>query len=326
MRIKMLAGLFLSVVFVLAFAVSALASPLSHEVQGQVDRLRELMDETVVESISGRTSFNVPQVNIIIPPEGDRDYFLIGVVDEPTPECIEFILAYTGIPSELAYIGKGRGELEFLITDYVQEGLPSDDIEEIEPFILPLWLNMGQRIDIVDGNRRIGLTMGHPINANGISFATAPHQAGLTNRSVVFAGSNQTIGTVRMSSFQPNRDVALVDLHNNTFISTNVAGGPISDFRASASTHDSVISIRGVSGTQSSNVFSTSITARFPGIPFDFTGRIAIYPNGNSAVGDSGAALIRRMSPTDRAVLGTRQGWYTIGNRVVGIYTPVTVY
>jgi len=68
MRIKMLAGLFLSVVFVLAFAVSALASPLSPEVQGQFDRLRELMDETVVESISGRTSFNVPQVNIIIPP------------------------------------------------------------------------------------------------------------------------------------------------------------------------------------------------------------------------------------------------------------------
>ena len=247
-------------------------------------------------------------------------------MDEPTPECIEFILAYTGIPRELTYIGKGGGEREVLIIDSAQEVLPPNDTVEVGPRVLPWWVHMGQMIDILDGNQRIRVTMGHPFNANGWNFATAPHQAWLINRNVLLAGSNQTIGTTRTSFFQPSMDVAMVDLHSNILISTNVLGSPIVDFRARATTHDSVLSIRGVSGTQSSNVYSTHATGRFDGEPFDFINKIAIYPNRPSAPGDSGSALIRRMSPTDRAVLGTRAGVARVGSRAVGVYTPVTVY
>ena len=49
---------------------------------------------------------NVPSVNFIIPPEGDRNYFVIGVEGELTDEYADFILSYTGIPREFAYIGQ----------------------------------------------------------------------------------------------------------------------------------------------------------------------------------------------------------------------------
>jgi len=111
MRTKMLVGKFLFLLLIFGFTVSASAN-LTPEVERQFGLLQELMDETTVESFTARGGFDAPRVNFIIPPEGDREYFMIGVVNEPTPECIEFILAYTGIPRERAYIGKGRGERE----------------------------------------------------------------------------------------------------------------------------------------------------------------------------------------------------------------------
>ena len=50
-----------------------------------------------------------------LPPEGDRDYFLIGTDDVATDECIDFILSYTGIPRELAYIGRGFFQSNVLV-------------------------------------------------------------------------------------------------------------------------------------------------------------------------------------------------------------------
>ena len=76
-------------------------------VMSQRIRLQELFDGNFVVPF-GRDGepINVPNVNFIVFPEGDREYFLIGVEDIPTQECIDFILAYTGIPRELADIGK----------------------------------------------------------------------------------------------------------------------------------------------------------------------------------------------------------------------------
>jgi len=113
MRIKMLLGLFLSPVFVFGFAVSAFASTLTPEVEVQRERLRELMQGTAIAP-SGIESTNVPSINAIKPPDGDRNYFFIGLDSEPTQGCIEFILSFTGIPSELAIIERGELTLNIL--------------------------------------------------------------------------------------------------------------------------------------------------------------------------------------------------------------------
>ena len=81
----------------------------------QLERLNHLLYELPFTPLNsyGET-IAVPLVNVIIPPEGSRDYFIIGVTYEPTPECISFILEYTGIPAELAYIAAGSASREIL--------------------------------------------------------------------------------------------------------------------------------------------------------------------------------------------------------------------
>jgi len=240
MRTKMLAGMFLFLLLLLGFTVSASAT-LTPEAERQFGLLQELMDETVVESFTARVGFNVPRVNLIIPMEGDREYFMIGVANEPTPECIEFILAYTGIPRERAFIGKGGFEFEGGIPPgHIYDLLPSNERVEVAP--RQSWWGMGQLIWI-DGAGMF--TMGHPLNPNSISFATAPHQGWLTNRNVFIHGTNQLIGTVRTSVFQHNMDVALINLHSPNFISPVVQGGAISDYQARAFLNDSVVSVSG---------------------------------------------------------------------------------
>jgi len=59
-------------------------------------------------------------------------------------------------------------------------------------------------------------------------------------------------------------------------------------------------------------------TGRFSGDPFDFMSKIAVYPNGNSASGDSGAALIRT---TDGAVVGVLQDAHELGEDMLA-YIP----
>jgi len=78
----------------------------------QIERLRELLYGEVVKAFnSDGEPINIPRVNFIIPPEGDRDYFRIGVfgMGEPTSECVDFILSHTGIPRERASIVRGVG-------------------------------------------------------------------------------------------------------------------------------------------------------------------------------------------------------------------------
>ena len=317
MRIKMLAGLFLSVVFVLAFAVSALASPLSPEVEMQRERLRGLMQGTAVVPFD-LEGFNVPSINAIMPPEGDRDYFFIGLDSEPTKECIEFILSFTGIPSELAYIERGEFTLNILRCEDAKSAIMEHQ-QTIEPLNSWVW-NMGQMIWI-EGEG--GLTMGHPLNSRLTSFATSAHLPGITGRRVI--ANSLTIGVVSRSFVNGNGDVTLVSLHDRNFINSNVQGGPINNFAARATRNDSVISIRGVSGTQSSMVDSATFDVRHP--YSNILMRNMITTTSPAVDGDSGAALIRRMSPTDRTVLGTLQGTYTTtAGRRFGVYTPVVHY
>jgi len=308
----MLAGMFLSLVFVFGFAVSSFGG-LTPEAETQRERLRELMHGTAVVPFSLDEDFIVPRVNMIAAPEGDRSYFLIGVESEPTQECIEFILYYTGIPRENAYIGKSWFELQILPYD------PAviSPAQEIEPFSYRAW-NMGQMITI----QGVGtLTMGHPHHSGLTSFVTAPHRHGLRGNNV--SANSLTIGTVNRSVFNVNADVAIIDLHDRNTVSPHVDGGVINNFTARASRRDSVVSIRGMSGIQR-DLWVEGTDFEIPGRPM--RNMIGIYPDRNSTGGDSGSALIRRMSPTDRAVLGTRAGRLWFVGRYIGIYTPVVNY
>jgi len=317
MRIKMPLGLFLSSMFVFGFAVSAFASTLTPEVEMQRERLRELMQVTAIVP-SGMERSNVPSINAIKPPEGDRNYFFIGLDSEPTQGCIDFILSFTGIPSELAIIERGEFTLNFLRYEDVESAI-IESRQAIEPVNSWVW-NMGQVISI----EGVGMmTMGHPRNNSLTSFATSAHVTGIEQRRVT--ANSLTIGSVSRSFVNGNGDVALVNLHDRNFVNSNVQGGPINNFAARASRNDTVISIRGISGTQSSIVDSAVFDLRHP--YNNILMRNMITTTSPARDGDSGAALIRRMSATDRAVLGTLVGTYTApSGRQFAVYTPVVHY
>jgi len=122
-------------------------------VDNQIERLLELLHgDVIVPFAFSDEDFNVPRVNLIIPPEGDRQYFLVGVVGEPSRECIDFILSYAGIPRELAYIAEGSIERQVL-REYVgyehdSNTVPQDvEYVQIAPF-MPLALRMGNMVSI----------------------------------------------------------------------------------------------------------------------------------------------------------------------------------
>jgi len=74
----------------------------------QFERLLELAEGTfIVPFTLDGEPINVPSINLIMPPSEFRDYFIIGLDDEETQECIDFILSYTGIPRERAHIEQG---------------------------------------------------------------------------------------------------------------------------------------------------------------------------------------------------------------------------
>jgi hypothetical protein len=82
-------------------------------VEYQHERLRELFYLGMVTQFYYEDEpINIPRVNMIMAPVQGRDYFLIGVDEVPTEACIEFILAYTGIPRERAYIAMGYFEYQ----------------------------------------------------------------------------------------------------------------------------------------------------------------------------------------------------------------------
>jgi len=304
------------------------------EVEAQHELLLDLLfGRAVIPQAFSDDDFEIPVVNIIIPiweHSGDPLHFLIGVESEPTQACIDFILAFTGIPAQYAYIGLGRFEREVLVT-YVGD-LPCEEIYQyVDNYvgIMPLsTLNMGQMVSTrspVNPNYIQSVTVGHPINSSAFAFATTFHMGSQINGSLVYIGHRallQRLGIVTRSYFTTQRDVSIVSIMGGVFnqISPFVDGGMITDFRASASILDPVISIRGLSGVQRSTVFTVNATGP------SFSNKIGIYPNGNSQRGDSGAALIRRLDDSDRAVLGTRSGTASIGTRVLGLYTLVTSY
>jgi hypothetical protein len=317
----------------LCFVIPTLAVSSTHYeascVENQRARLMELFYGNVILPFHEGEDVNVPAVNFIMPPEGDRDYFIIGVTEVPSQECIEFILSYTGIPQELAYIAQAifntrilpYQEVEYSYDECMYLHLEKDEyFQEIARF--QSWWGMGQRI-FIEGLG--GMTMGHPLNSNLQSFATSPHTPNARGRNVFIHGTNHLIGSVRSAFVNSQGDVALVDLHGQNFINSTVQGGTINIFRATANRNDSVVSMRGWSGMQSSWVDSTIASAWHP---FGVTmhNLISTYPVRAIQYGDSGAALIRRMSPTDRAVLGTLIGDIVIGSRWVALYTPVTRY
>ena len=115
---KTFVTLLLSMVLTFSFTVLISAEELVeahvHEincVESQFERLRELLRGDIVASFPYD---NIPIVNFIAPPEEHREYFIIGVMYEPTQECIDFILAYTGIAKENARISQATLERQVL--------------------------------------------------------------------------------------------------------------------------------------------------------------------------------------------------------------------
>ncbi|MCL2400061.1 MAG: hypothetical protein FWC91_10030 [Defluviitaleaceae bacterium] len=316
------------------------------DVEMQHERLLELISGNFIVPFDFDGELDIiPSVNLIVPPEGTREYFVIGVEGTLTQECIDFILFYTGIPEELANISEAYLERQYLFiytcpdTGYERETTTKpehwesieyiDFMQEIVPYNATF--SMGQMMDVHFLGGAIGFTIGHPINSQGIRFATSLHRtaAVAAHRPVTTYLSLFQIGTVSGTVFfDQRRDVALVNTAQNITISTVVpgAGGSITNFRATANFDDNVMSLRGRSGPQTSWVWTTNASARFTGDPWYFGDKIGIYPDRTSIGGDSGAALIRRNSSADRAVLGTRSGFATIGGRRMGIYTKVTNY
>ncbi|MCL1884280.1 MAG: hypothetical protein FWF81_11100 [Defluviitaleaceae bacterium] len=297
----------------------------------QTKRLYELFNGNfIVPFTDDGEPVNVPHVNMFATPEGDMDYFLIGLADEVTEEHINFILSYTGIPRELVEIVQGRFECQIMIVPhghYDEDIMPYMELVEyidITPF--GTW-SVGQMVSIRLPYATLHSTLGHPLSSSGLSFFTATHSHNALNRPVALLANPQTpIGTIRRAYHQPHRDVAMVSLDNPHRISMFVDGGNINNFRASAVRNDLIVSLRGMSGPQRTSVYSSNF--RIQVSPFERTNKIALFPDGMSQNGDSGAALIRRMSATDRAVLGTRFGRYTTldGSRTFGIYTSVIQY
>ncbi|MCL2224820.1 MAG: hypothetical protein FWB96_07630 [Defluviitaleaceae bacterium] len=336
MRNKKIISILLTLVLSLAFTVSLSATEMigfPNCIESQRERLRELLKgEVIVPFSSGGETVNIPRVNFIVPPEGDRCYFIIGVEETPTPECIEFILHYTGIPYELAYIAKATLTRRVLWVYYDENDHGEDAIphyvyptnhQGITPFST---LGMGTMVNIRFPEGRAYMTRGHPLNSNLRGFATAPHTRDAARRNV-YVGNRQ-IGSIGANSafFDARRDVARVDLHSPNTVHPIIDGGVINSFRETTVVGNTVISVRGQSGIQHSAVRTTNAEGRFTGETFTFFDKIGTYPLGRIQDGDSGAALIRRLAPADRAVLGTLAGDALVGGRLMAIYTKVTNY
>jgi hypothetical protein len=305
-------------------------------VQFQFDRLVELLyGNLIIPFGSDINPGDAPRVNFILPPEGDREYFLIGVEEYATPECIDFILEYTGIPWELALIGQATMTRQILPYycgwyDANERMLLTKECLEHYVGIEPLqsWWGMGQIIRIPGEG---WLTLGHPRNSSLTSAATAPHAVLRPGTNVFIDNTNIILGSIGSESFfEPSRDVSIINLYSPNIMNSTVQGGQINNFRAAPAMDDTAVSVRGFSGVQSVRIISVSATGRFPGEHFSFNNKIGTYPDGRSQSGDSGAALIRRMGPNDRAVLGVRSGLAQIqtryGMRFAGIYTSVLRY
>lgn len=100
----------------------------------QFELLKELLGGDFIVPFDSELSV-IPRVNFILPPEGDRSYFLIGVSDIPSPECIDFILSYTGIPRENAYIAQAKLVREVLVIYHDEEQMYEESVVLPESYI-----------------------------------------------------------------------------------------------------------------------------------------------------------------------------------------------
>lgn len=279
----------------------------------------------------------IPNVVFIATLYSESGMFLIGIDSEVTPEAVDFILSFTGIPREKAVIDQFLGVALEISPEFDVDGLYygfHPNFLNHHPEVLHYARNansrmvsggvvmMGQMINIPGVG---AMTLGHPNNISGSRFFTAPHRI-LPNGTIVNQGSTR-IGSVTRSFYGWFRDVAEVAVGNGVDqVSSRVpwANHNITNFRGNAIDGMLVRSIRGstgVIGTRIEDANSAFITATGQ-TWFDM---ILTYPNVRSEEGDSGAALIHT-SGTAETVLGTRKGRVDFSGRIFGMYTRVDSY
>lgn len=300
------------------------------EIQQKVQLFSTFSDEHSEISIPNVIGFGMPEL------EGRK--ILIGLEEEPTAEQINFLLYFVGISLEDAIIGKLTEEIEiapyYLEIPLTAEGFYINFLENSREYIdIDFFtvtggiVQMGQMINIPGvGN----LTLGHPNNASGTGFFTAPHGLASDGARVNIGqnGTNQIGSITRTGNGAPTgADFALVMTNGfGVEVSRIVpwANRNITNFRGIGHAGESVRSIRGLSGVHSNTIEQSG---------FSFTGTggvqlrnmILTYPNGRSTPGDSGAALIRT-NGTVETVLGVRRSNITLGGVVFGVYSSVTNY
>ena len=302
--------------------------------RGHTSYLEELNNRRTLHPIPP----TLPYIQFVAPAgEYFWDFFLIDVSHIPTRGCIEFILSYTGIPREIAYIVYGEGFIR-------EEGEPGSraDFEEVNYHLLPYSYEDEQKIQGYDefGYRFLpddymdavlnsptwavgsmifirhtgNFTLGHPRDASGTSFFTSVHNwttAG-EHAAVFCVTTGRYMGHVMRVMYGNGRDVAEVRVQIG-----QVSTAGILNFRGTARVNDSVRSRRGVSGTRFGYIFM--VNAWVDSVASDMI--LAGHPQDNrvQVPGDSGAALIGTINS---AVLGTRRGiaWER------GVYSKVTNY
>ena len=314
---------------------------LLHELQGLIQSSQLVLPRSLY-------GLEMPNINLISTPSKYRQYFLIGLeiehdliygewerMDEITSqpvneEIVDFILSFTGIPKDNAFIAYSvilRTPL--LPCDYVVTGIcpvwgydrtPVQYDERATPANSSVNLRMGN-LFWIDG---VGTgTIGNQRNSAGSSFNAALHSANRVGLDV-FLNVNRTfqIGRVSRSVFNLTVDAAEINvsitgsrvLHELPSHLTWPGGNNLRYHAATARLDDQVRSIRGISGVSSSRVFDPNATVSH----LHFANMILIYPDGNSQPGDSGAALIR---VSDSAAVGIRSSAVGIGGRRHGLYT-----
>jgi len=342
----------------------------NNSTERQYERLHELSEmlqsgiDIPIASHRGYGAYiTMPQLSLIASPPCEDGNFLIGVSldadvlelddwdaivahtrTEVPNEIVEFILDFTGIPSENVNIGYSFSERIGVL--YVGDFVPSE--------ICPVWgddrsveLYHGDQISPRASMMRMGhlvvtdnmwlSTVGHPISGNtSASFISALHlgipswpQWPQMPHMLIHSRThnNALIGTLESSTFNSSVDIAIMRISVPMFqMSSEIPtfpGGFISNFRGVPRANDRVVSIRGISGPNHDAII-TNPSATVPGAPWPgIVNMMLVYPLGMATQGDSGAALIRT---SDRAVMGTFSG-RTVHNGVVfGFYTNVQNY
>ena len=257
---------------------------------------------------------------------------MMTLLNSPVPiETLNFILDFAGIPYEEAAIFYSVFLETPLWPSYLP--LPQDRVDVWEYYdnsriFAPLvnvnrTMRMGELINIIGLEQ---LTAGHPLNANGTSFFTAPPRQGLVGTNVfsIPANSPARIGNIVRSTYNNRVDIAQVDVSvSNSTMSRQLpppwnwpGGVNITNFRGSPANNQQVRTIAGFSGVIQGNI--SNANAAVGGLQ----NQVLVTPDLGRA-GDIGAALIR---VSDSAVLGTKRGAIQVNGVWNMVYTNVQNY